>query len=118
MNYVTGKKWVRSAATIQVEGGDIAIMERTTQESIEQSIFIKVHQKRYTLAGEAPICNGDYLQQFGYTANTPLSKKVLDGTYVCPENSDKATSELFDRIATIRKLNLKDSVSIAITPEQ
>jgi hypothetical protein len=118
LNYVTGKKRTRSATTIQVEGEEGVIMERTTQENIEQSIVSKVHKKRYTLAGEALICNGDYLPQLGYTANTPESKKDLDGTYFCPENSDKATRELFDKIAAIRKLISKDSVSIAITPEQ
>ncbi len=118
LNYVTGKKRKRSATTIQVKGGARASMERITQESVEQSIYIEVHEKRYTLAGEAPICNGDFFQQFGYTANTPASKRVLDGTYVCPENSDKATRALFDKIASIKKLIPKDSVSIAITPDQ
>ena len=93
-------------------------MERTTQESVEQSIFSEVHEKGCTLAGEAPICNDDYFQQFGYTANTPAPQRVLDGTYNCPENSDKATRELFNKIATIRKLIPKDSVSIAITLAQ
>ena len=116
LNNVTRKKRTRSATTIQVEGGDGAIMEQTTQESVKQSIFNKVHEKRYTLAEEAPICNRDYLQQFGYTANTPASKKVLGGTYLCPDNSDKATSELFGEITAIRTLIPKDSVSIAITP--
>ena len=83
-------------------------MEQTTQESFKQSIFSTVHKKQYTLAEEAPICNGDYFQQFGYTSNTPASKRVLDGTYVCLENSDKATRELFDKIAAIRKLIPKD----------
>ena len=118
MNYVTGKKRTCSATTIQVEGEDTSIMKRTTQRSVDQSILSKGHKKQYTLAGEAPICNGDYLQQFGYRANTPASKKVLDGTYLWPEISDKATRELFDKLATIRKLIPKDSVSITITPEQ
>ncbi len=48
----------------------------------------------------------------------PLHKRVLDGAYNCPENSDKATRELFDKITAIRKLIPKDSVSIAIKPDQ
>ncbi len=70
LNYVTGKKKTRSTTTIQVEGQDGAIMERTTQDTVEQLIFSKVHEKRFTLAGEAPICNGALFQDFGYTANT------------------------------------------------
>ncbi len=74
--------------TIQVEGRDGAILERTTQDSVESTIFSEVHGKQYTLAGEAPICNGALFQDFGYTASTPASKAVLDGTYVAPADSD------------------------------
>ncbi len=59
-------------------------MERNTQDTIEQLIFSEVHKKCYTLAGEAPICNGALFQEFGYTASTPASKAVLDGMYVAP----------------------------------
>ena len=48
-------------------------MERTTQETVEQGIFGEVHNKQYTLAREAPICNGDLFCNFGYLANTPAS---------------------------------------------
>jgi hypothetical protein len=34
LNYVTGKKKTRSALTIQVKGGDGAITERNTQDTI------------------------------------------------------------------------------------
>jgi hypothetical protein len=45
-------------------------MEHSTQDSVEKNIFSEIHEKRYTLAGEAPICNGELFQDFGYTANT------------------------------------------------
>jgi hypothetical protein len=93
-------------------------MERNTQNTVEQSIFSEVHEKRYTLAGEAPICNGTLFQEFGYTANTHTSKAVLDDTYVTATNIDSATTELFAEIALIRHLVPKNSVSITITPEQ
>ena len=93
-------------------------MERTTQETVEQGIFSEVHNKRYTLAGEAPICNGDLFQDFGYLANTPASHAVLDGTYKMPTDSDPATADLFTEIAAIRTLIPKDSVSITIMPSQ
>ena len=93
-------------------------MERTTQETVEQGIFSEVHNKRYMLAGEAPICNGDLFQDFGYLANTPASHAVLDGTYKMPTDSDPATADLFTEIAAIRTLIPKDSVSITITPSQ
>jgi len=93
-------------------------MERTTQETVEQGIFSEVHNKRYTLAREAPICNGELFQDFGYLANTPASNAVLDGTYTMPPESDQTTAKLFEEIAKIRALIPKDSVSIKITPNQ
>jgi hypothetical protein len=95
LNYVTGKKKTRSAMSIQVEGQDGAIMEQTMQDAVKQTIFSEIHKKRYMLAGEAPICNGNLFQDFGYMATTPALCAVLDGTYVLPPSSDAATSELF-----------------------
>ncbi len=118
LNYVTGKKKTRSATLIQVEGPDGIIMERTTQETVKQMIFLEIHKKKYMLAGEAPICNGDLFQEFGYTATTPASRAVLDGMYLAPSNSDAAILELFAEIAHILRLVPASSVSIVITPEQ
>jgi hypothetical protein len=118
LNYVKGKKRTRSAMTIQVEGSDGAILERNTQDTVENTIFSEVHGKQYTQAGEAPICNGALFQDFRYTASTPVSKAVLDGTYVAPTDSDSATKELFAEIAAIRHLIPENSVPITITPAQ
>ncbi len=74
------------------------------QDSVKQSIFREVHEKCYTLAGEAPICNGMLFEDFGYTASTPASKAVLDGTYVVPTDTDTAMMELFAEIAVICRL--------------
>jgi hypothetical protein len=81
-------------------------------------IFSEDHDKHYTLAGEAPICNGALLQDFGYMASTPASKAVLDGTYAAPADLDGATKELFTEIAAIWKPIPENLVSITITPEQ
>ena len=118
LNYVMGKKRPHSATLIQVEGQGGAAMELMTQDTVEQSIFTKVHEKQYTLAGKAPICNGELFQDFGYTANTPASQVVLDSTYVASKDSDLATKELFAEIAAIRWCIPENSVSIIITPEK
>jgi hypothetical protein len=93
-------------------------VELTTQDSVERTIFSKIHEKQYTLAGEAPICNGKLFQDFGYCANTPASRAVLDGTYIAPTNLDAVTRELFAEIAAICHLVPENSVTIIITPEQ
>jgi hypothetical protein len=66
---VTGKKRTQSTTSIQVEGQGSAIIEHTTQEAVKQIIFLEAHEKQYVLAGNAPICNGELLQDMRYTAN-------------------------------------------------
>jgi hypothetical protein len=116
LNYVTGKKWTRSATSIQVPEPSGLVTELTTQEPVEDAIFSKVHGSGYTLASKAPVCNGRLFEDFGCLANAPPSKAVLDGTYLPPSDSDMATKELFDKIAAIWRIISEDSVSPVITP--
>ncbi len=95
------KEKTRSATSIQVEERGGAIAKHNTREPVEQTIFSEIHNKRFMMAGEAPICNGKLFQEFGYTANTEAARAVLDGTYVAPEGSDQATKELFTEVAKI-----------------
>ncbi len=85
---------------------------------MKNTIFTKIHEKRYTLAGKAPICNGELFKQFGYMASAPASKAVLGGTYAAPVDTDIATKELFAETAAIKKKVPENSVSIVISPEQ
>jgi hypothetical protein len=116
LNYVTGKKRTRSATTVQVPASSGLVTELSTQEPVEDTIFSEVHGTHYTLAQEAPICNGKLFDDFGYLSNTPASRAVLDGTYLLPSDSDTATKELFNKIAAIWRIVPKDSVSPVITP--
>jgi hypothetical protein len=118
LNYVTGKKRTRSATTIQVPAPSGLVTELSTQEPVEDAIFLEVHGTCYTLTQEAPVCNGKLFKDFGYLANTPASRAVLDGTYLPPLDSDMATKELFNKIAAIQRIIPKDSVSPVITPAQ
>jgi hypothetical protein len=118
LNYVTGKKRTRSATSIQVPVPSGLVMELSTQELVEDDIFSEVHGTRYTLAKEAPVCSGKLFHDFGYLANTPALKAVLDRTYLSPSDLDTATNELFDKIATIWKKIPIYSVSYVITPAQ
>jgi hypothetical protein len=94
------------------------VTELSKQGLVEDAIFLEVHGTHYTLAKEAPIFSGKLFDDFGYVANTPALKAVLDRTYLPLSNSDTVTKELFDKIVAIRKIILKDSVSSVITPVQ
>ncbi len=114
-----GKKCTRSATSIQVPAPSGLVTELSTQESVEDAIFSEeVHGMQYILTKEAPICSGKLFNAFGYVANTPALKAALDGMYHPPSDSDMATKELFDKVAAIRKIIPKDSVSPVITTVQ
>ena len=66
------------------------------QGLVKDAIFLEVHGRCNTLAKEAPICSGKLFDDFGYVANTPASRAVLDRTYQARANSDIAIKELFD----------------------
>jgi hypothetical protein len=103
---------------VQVEDQSGAILEHTTKDAVEDCIFSEVHNNRYTMAGEAPICKGELFWDFGYVANTQASTAVLEGMYVAPHKSDDDMRELFAEITAIRQTIPKDLVVMSITPEQ
>ncbi len=102
LNFVTGKKCTRSTTSIQVPAPSGLVTELSTQGLVKDVIVLEVHGTRYTLAKEAPICSGKLFDNFGYVANTPALKVVLEGMYLPPLDSDTATKELFNKIAAIR----------------
>jgi hypothetical protein len=118
LNYVTGKKRTRSATLVQVEEQSGLVSESTSKDMVEAAIFREVHDKQYTLAKQVPICSGRLFGDFGYVANTPASKAVLEGTYQAPLNLDIAMRELFNKIAAIRRIIPRDLAPITITIEQ
>jgi hypothetical protein len=95
-----------------------AIVEHTTREPVKQTIFSEIHNKRFTMAGEAPICSGKLFDKFGYNANMTAARAVLDGRYIASEGSDQATLDLFAEVAKIRRRVPQDSISVCITPQQ
>ncbi len=81
------------------------------------AIFNEVHQKRFHLAEQAPICNAGLKGDFRYLADTKSARKVLDGTYSFSDDCHPATKELLEEIARIQKIVPKDSVPNLITRE-
>ena len=91
----------QSIRAVQVEDGASGMIDYKTEEGVQEAIFNEVHQKRYDLVDEAPICQGKLRGQFGYISTSPTAKTVLDGTYNFPPNMDAATRELFEEIVQV-----------------
>ena len=75
----------------KIEGGNI--LEHKGKEKVEEAIWSKIHDERFYLAEEAPICNGKLKGEFGYLARADVVKKVLNGTYSYSTDFDEATRE-------------------------
>jgi hypothetical protein len=110
LKFACGKKNGGSPSTVQVKGLNVEEIEYTTQEGVQSAIFENIHQKRFYLAEEAPICNNYLREEFGYNATSSTAQAVLNSTHNYPEDFDKATKELCEECARIRLKVPKNSV--------
>ena len=56
------------------------------------------------MAEHAPIFKYRLKGEFGYQADTPAARRVLDGTYTYTEDFDPPTKELLDEFARVRTI--------------
>ncbi len=119
INYTMGKKRGGSVQRILVENPDQEgqQIKHTTQESVQQAIFDNIHRLRFFLDEDAPICQGILCGWFGYNSVSGMAGAVLDGTFVYPNDFDKATKEICRKCVAIRALIPIYSLNILITKE-
>jgi hypothetical protein len=112
-----GKARNRSVRRVHVENEDEGTLaEFTTKEDVEQAIFNNIHRKRFFLVEAAPVCKGKLRGLFGYNAATVTAERILNGTYVYPDDFDRATREICEECAKIRLQIPKDSsLNLTIT---
>ena len=97
-----GKPKGRSARVVSAEAIDGEVEEFQGQSAVEKAIFDGIHNKRFYLAEQLPICKGSMREAFGYLATTIAAQQVLAGTYSYPEGFEQATRKLFEACAEIR----------------
>ncbi len=119
LNYSMGKSRGGSVRRVLVESPDQEgiLMEHDTAESVQDAIFRNIHQKRFYLAENAPICSGVLQGQFGYNAVTRTAQQILQGTYNFPSDFDQATREICEECTRIRAIIPRDSMNTLITKE-
>ena len=81
----------RSARTVQASTEDSGIVDFTGQDRVENAIWDRIHKKRFHIAEQAPICQGQLRGDFGYLPNTPDTSQVLAVTYNYPPGCDLET---------------------------
>jgi hypothetical protein len=93
------------------------VQEYAEKEQLQEAIWNNIHQKRFYLAEEAPMCLGPLQGSFGYNAVSPIAKMILDRTFEYPPDFDEATKEILQECARIQLLVPKDLVRTGITKE-
>ena len=117
INWSLGKKRSSSVGAVQVSNEHGGVTELTSQQEVQDAIWREVHQTRYHMAEEAPICQGKLRGEFGYNADTLAARQVLSGQYEFGEDFHEGTKRLMESIADIRQQVPIDSVDTIITRE-
>ena len=117
LNWALGKKRSSSVGAVQVPNDQGGVSEFNTQGEVQDAIWREVHQTRYHMAEEAPICQGKLRGEFGYNADTLAARQVLAGQYVFSDDFHASTRRLLESIADIRRQVPSDSIDNIITRE-
>ena len=94
LNYGMRKSYGCSARVVSEKTDNGNIVEYEGQKTVEESIWSKIHDERFYVAEHAPICQDRLRGKFGYQADTPAARRVLDGTYNYTEDFGPPTREL------------------------
>jgi hypothetical protein len=104
LKYTMKKQPGGSVQLVQVEDEDDNIEEFTTQEEVHEAMWSYIHQKRFYLAEEAPICHSPLQETFGYNADSLAGDEVLKGSYVLQNNFEEYTQAICQEVAQIWKV--------------
>jgi hypothetical protein len=115
MRHSMGQQSGRSVQSVQVAESGGGITEHTTQNGIENAIWTNIHQRRFFLAEDAPICQGDLRREFGYLANTEAAHAVLHGEYTPSHPINPATADIFAEVARTRSIIPRNYISDLVT---
>jgi hypothetical protein len=100
-----------------LKNSDVDTVELKTQDEVQNAIWKEVHQDRYHLAEEAPICQGKLRGEFGYSPESIAARQVLNGSYEFEDNFHEATKRTCEAAADIRAKVPEDSVDNIIARE-
>ena len=106
------KSYGRSARVVSEKTDDGNIVEYEGQKNVEEAIWSNIHNERFYVAEQAPICQDRIRGEFGYQSDTPAARLVLDGTYNYTDDFDPPTKELLDECARVRTIIPAWSVNI------
>ena len=87
-----------------------------TKKTVEAALA-EENSKRFGLADNAPICQGALFELLGYSADTQAAEEILQGTWVPPPDTSRATLLLLEEIARIWKKMEGGEINIVVSQE-
>ena len=70
----------RRSRVVQATTEDGMVEYFSGQNTVKDSIWDRVHHRRFYTTEQAPIFKGALRGEFGYMVNTPATREVLKGT--------------------------------------
>jgi len=77
INYAMEKERGWSVGEVYVQREDGTTVTHNTESEVQDTIWNKIHCKRFYAAERAPICQGKLCKDFTYTAVSPAAEAVL-----------------------------------------
>jgi hypothetical protein len=86
IKFLRGKLNKNSTTTVTAKDSDGSIIEITNKREMEKRIIIS-NKKKFRQSFRTPFYNFPYNKLFGYKGLTPSAQKVLDGTFIPPDDA-------------------------------
>ena len=104
LNYGMKKSFGRSARVVTTTSDNGCVEEHEGQEKVEEAIWSGIHDNRFYLSEQSPICKGKLRGEFGCQANTEAGRQVLNGSYAYDGDFDEPTKELLEEITRVGEI--------------
>ena len=94
---------------LAVEGADPILIRHSDKDTVEQKIM-ENNKIRFQLMESTPHMNELLLSNLGFLSDTDAAKRILNGTYICPEGVDAYTKNFIASLQITAPINPADFI--------
>ena len=101
--------WIEVETGPAVEGADPILIRHSNKDTVEQKIM-ENNEIRFQLTESTPPMNEPLLSNLGFLSDTDAAKRILNGTYICPEGVDAYTKNFIASLQITAPINPADFI--------
>ena len=101
--------WIEVETGPAVEGANPILIRHSDKDTVEQKIM-ENNKSRFQLMESTPPMNESLLSNLGFLSDTDTAKRILNGTYICPEGVDAYTKNFIASLQITAPINLADFI--------